>query len=410
MLIISFDAVGSNELEHLMKYPAFSAFSKQAAVFHNVPSLHVSNTYPIHTSVATGVVPGIHGLISNTEPFPVPHPVWNSSEAGIKVKTIWQAAAEHGIDTAAVLWPVTAFSKTIRYHIPEILARPGKSQILTSLRAGSKWLQLKMFLRHGKRLDGTKQPALDSFSTACMTDILREYKPGLAMIHLTAYDTLCHLYGKGSPELKIAYESLDHHLALLLEAAGEQEDVILFSDHSQINVHTVLDPNAALVSAGYLRRDKNSGQYLPGESQCFIECCGGSAFFHPGSLSPCHIGKVRQMIEQSEGFRRFLHPEELLTGGQGKVAFGFCAKAGYDYSASCAPKEKANHGYPLDMPDYTVFYMVRGDCPPGNFTGEGSLLDIAPLAARHLGFAFPPKETVTLSNKRIKSQNRRKQI
>jgi hypothetical protein len=224
MLIISFDSVGDSEFARLAEYPAFSAFHGQSAVFRAVSSLFLSNTYPVHTSVATGVAPGEHGVLSNTEPFPSRHPVWNSREAGIRAQTLWQAAAKHGVDTAAVFWPVTAYSKTIRYNIPEVLARPGKSQLITSLRAGSARLQLKLFLRHRALLDGIRQPNLDNFATACMADILREHRPGLALIHLTAYDALCHEHGKDSGALETAFEALDRNLGILLEAAGNDRD------------------------------------------------------------------------------------------------------------------------------------------------------------------------------------------
>ena len=304
MLIISFDAVGDGEFETLMGYPAFSALSRQAAVFRGVSTVNVSNTYPVHTSVVTGATPDIHGLIANTEPFPAKHPVWNAAESRIRSKTLWQAAAARGIDTAAVFWPVTAFSKTVRYNIPEVLARPGKSQVVASLGAGSKLLQIKMILRHGKMLDGISQPGLDNFAAACMADILRERKPGLALMHLTAYDSLRHRHGSGSGLLKQAFDSLDRNLALLLEAAGEDRDVILFSDHGQIDLHTEIEPNGILVEAGLLGRAGDA--YIPGGSGCFFECCGGSAFFHAGSLPSGRVGEVRGEIERSDGFRRFL--------------------------------------------------------------------------------------------------------
>ena len=383
MLIISFDAVGDREFEQLMEYPAFSVFSGQAAVYRDVPTLFVSNTYPIHTSIATGVMPVKHGIIANTKPFPAKFPIWNVNESGIRAETIWQAAAKRGIETAAVFWPVTALSKTIRYNIPEVLARPGKSQIITSLKAGSKRLQLEMLIRHGKILSGINQPNIDNFATACMTDILRKYKPGLALIHLTAYDSLCHKHGKGSPVLKTAYESLDKNLARLLEAAGESEDVIIFSDHSQINLHTEILPNEILERAGLISREGDDWRL--GESGCYIECCSGCAFFHAGQLPECSIEEIRINIEQSEGFRRFLTSEEMHNAGYQNAAFGFCAETGYCYEAFLNGN-KADHGYPPDTPDYNVFYMVRGaGLPKGSVTRGGSLLDIAPLVASRLG-------------------------
>ncbi len=382
MLIISFDAVGDSEFERLTAYPAIASFARQAAIFRNVSTVFLSNTYPIHTSVATGVMPDVHGITSNTEPFPSPYPVWNSRETGIHARTIWQEAFESGIDTAAVFWPVTAFSKTIRYNIPEVLARPGKSQIITSLKAGSKLLQLSMFLRYRNMLNGIAQPGLDRFAVSCMADILRKYRPGLALIHLTAYDTLCHLHGQNSDGTAIAMEALDRSLALLLEAAGDEEDILIFSDHSQINVHTVIEPNKILVSLNLLTQE--GGSCHPGKYGCFIECGGGSAFFHAGRLPFPQIDEVRKAIARSRGFRRFLTPEEMQVSGHKDIAFGFCAETGYCYEA--APShEKATHGYPLDMPDYKVFYMVRGkNFTPGSISQGGSLLDIAPLVTASL--------------------------
>ncbi|MCL2042957.1 MAG: ectonucleotide pyrophosphatase/phosphodiesterase [Treponema sp.] len=387
MLIISFDAVGDAEFAVLQKYPAFSGLVKKSALFRNVPSVFVSNTYPVHTSVATGLKPETHGIIANTEPFPVNNPVWNSREAGIRAKTLWQAAAEKGITTAAVFWPVTAYSKTIRYNIPEVLARPGKSQLLTSLQAGSTLLQLRLFLRYRKLLDGVRQPNLDNFACACMTDILKKFNPGLAFIHLTACDFLCHEHGRHhegteNPALTKAFESLDKNLDALLKAAGDERDIILFSDHSQINVHTVVDPNVILKFRGLLP-SSNDG-YIPGEHGCYFECCGGSAFLHKGTLPSETVENIRTAIEQSEGFRRFLSPDELLASGYSHAAFGFCAKVGYCYGKPQSGV-KANHGYPLDMPDYSVFYIIKGMGIQPGLMDNGSLLDIAPFAAKRMG-------------------------
>ena len=397
MLIISYDALGDKDFDILLKYPAFSKLAQQSTVFRNVPSIFVSNTYPIHTSVATGVLPCVHGIISNTEPYPVKSPVWNSSERDIKVKTLWQTAAGQGIKVAAVFWPVTGFSKSIRYNVPEVPARPGKNQVITSLKAGNAWLQFKLLLRYGKLLNGINQPNLDNFAAASMAYILRKHNPGLALVHLTAYDSLCHKHGKGSPGLDAAFEAMDNNLAALLDAAGDERDIILFSDHSQINVHTYSDPNELIAEMGLLHESyaKGSadghadGRYASVHSdwhRCFFECCGGCAFFHGGSLSDEAVGSVRNRIELSDGFFRFLSPDEMQDSGYSHASFGFCAKAGYCYGMADSTS-KANHGYTLDMPDYTVFYMIKGSGITQEPDKPGSLLDIAPLAARLLGLS-----------------------
>jgi len=383
MLIISVDAVGDDEFPHLMKYPTFSAFSEKAAVYRDVSTVFISNTYPIHASIVTGVKPCVHGIISNTEIFPTKSGIWNAREDGFRVKTIWQAAVESGFVTTAVFWPVTAYSKSIRYNIPEVLAQPGKNQIVTSMKAGSTLLQIVMFLRHRKLLKGIDQPDRDRFATACMADILRKHKPGLALMHLTAYDSLCHKLGKGAEALEPVFRSLDENLSILLDAAGHDRDVLILSDHGQQNVHTSIEPNGILVEAGLLRRQDDV--YMPGEYGCFIECGGGSAFFRAGKLPEQDTEKLRAVIEISEGFRRFLTDEEMQDSGHEDAAFGFCAKPGYCYEPIISGK-KAEHGYPLDTPDYKVFYMAKGfGLPPGSVTHGASLLDIAPLVAKRLG-------------------------
>ncbi|MCL2254948.1 MAG: ectonucleotide pyrophosphatase/phosphodiesterase, partial [Lachnospiraceae bacterium] len=273
MLIISFDAIGDDEFDELKKYPAVASFIRKASVHRDVSSIFVSNTYPVHTSVATGVTPDKHGISSNTEPFPSRNQKWVTCEKSIRSKTIWQAAKDKGMKTAAVLWPVTSYSKSLDYNIPEEHISPGRSQVVANLRAGSAMLQLKMFLKYHKLIAGTDEPHLSNFSAACMADILRNNKPDLALVHLITYDSFCHKYGRGESKLKEAYEALDRNLALLLDAAGDNRDIIIFSDHSQINVHTAITPNQILVETGLLSYDKD--EYNIGESGCFIECCGG---------------------------------------------------------------------------------------------------------------------------------------
>lgn len=373
LLIISFDAVSDCEFERFLQYKSFTEFAGLCSTYRQVSSVFLSNTYPVHTSVITGKAPAIHGITSNTKPFPVKNPVWITNEQEIRIKTLWQAAAENNITTAAVLWPVTAFSKTIRYNIPEAHTLPGKNQILTNLASGSKLLQLKMFLKHGKLLDGINQPALDNFSTACMSDIIREHAPGLALIHLTAYDSICHQHGRNSNMIKTASDAMVKNLETLLKAAGDDYNIILFSDHGQLNVHTSITPNELLVEKGLL------------SEKCFFKCCGGSAFFHSGSLSSEETLEIKDSITKSEGFFRFLTDTEMYESGHGNNTFGFCAKEGYFYEAFKS-KEKATHGYPVDMPGYKVFYMVRAKgFKQGSVTATGSLLDIAPIAAKLLG-------------------------
>jgi hypothetical protein len=390
-----------------------------------VRTVFLSNTYPIHVSAVTGKTPGEHGVVSNTEPYPGRHPAWNTDAGQIQATTLWQAAHGAGLNVAAVLWPCTGRSPHIRWNIPEIMPMPGKNQVWENLKAGSKWLQLRLVLRHGKALEGIRQPALDEFATACMVDILREKKPDLALMHLTCYDSLCHIHGRDREKLAPAYESLDRNLGKLLDAAGEDMNVIVFSDHGQFDVGRVLTPNAWLEGMGLIRGDGG----WRSDRGCFIECCGGSAFFWPGFLGADEIDRARELVAASEGFGRFLTRAEMSECGREALPFGFAARVGYCYKAF-AKEERGEHGYPTDYPEYEVFYAVRrtgqgdkaagcddhtkardtdegdtdesdkvangakaGDMESGNKRDANqcpkpSILDIAPIAAEILGIPW----------------------
>lgn len=388
VLIISMDAVGDREVDTLYGYPHFSAFAAQAAVVRGADSIFLSNTYPIHTSIATGLPQAAHGVLSNTEPFPARHPRWHFAEHYIQATTLWQAAAHKGLRTAAAMWPVTAYSRTIRYNIPEIMARPGQSQNWTSFWAGSKIAQTRGFLKYGHLLRGIQQPWRDNWAAACMADIIRRKRPALMLMHLTAYDSLCHEHGRDSAALAAAFRSLDDNLGLLLTAAGDEVSVLVFSDHAQLNVAQTALPNDLLVQAGLL--DKKDGAFVAGPHNCFFACCGGSAFFYAGTLDADAVGRVQALAAAMPGFRRMLTADEMSRCGQDRVAaFGICAAPGWHFENAPSP-EKATHGYPLDYDDYKVFYMARGaDFAPGRICTGGSIQDITALAAQQLELALP---------------------
>ncbi|MDR0400712.1 MAG: ectonucleotide pyrophosphatase/phosphodiesterase, partial [Treponema sp.] len=354
LLVVSFDAVGDRVFDRVAAMPNTAAFLRSAALVRDVSSIFLTNTYPIHASVVTGLPQAEHGLISNTSAFPERYPEWHYRASLIRKKTLWQAAAEQGLSVAAVLWPATGGAAEIKWNIPEMVPRPGDNQLFLNLKNGSKLTQLRLWLRYRHLLEGIAQPARDRFAAACMADILHR-GPGLALMHFTAYDGLCHQHGEDFDILDKALAVMDEGLGKLLEAAGEETPVILFSDHAQLPVeHTVL-PNERLVDMGLLLRDE-AGAYRPGESGCFIECCGGAAFLHPGKLQ--NIEPLRRKLEESPGFNRWLSAEEMRACDRGELPAGFCPLPGYQYEAWNSG-EKGQHGYPADYEDYKVFYAVR---------------------------------------------------
>jgi predicted AlkP superfamily pyrophosphatase or phosphodiesterase len=244
-------------------------------------------------------------------------------------------------------------------------------------------MQMRLYLKYKKLMRGIEQPELDGFSSTCMADIIRRHRPGLALMHLTAFDSLGHRYGEEREDE--ALKVLDESFGRILDALGENARVILFSDHAQLSTHTSIIANDLLFNMGLIGKD-NQGEYRAGESGSFIECSGGSAFFHAGTLNNTEKEKVKEAIAKNEGFKRWLKDDEMAEAGMDTddIAAGFCAKEGYEY-ADYPRDEKAQHGYPLDYPGYKVFYALEGPGIKAETIKGGSLLDIAPLAKKILG-------------------------
>ena len=337
VLVISFDAIGDKAFEDMAsdseKYPNIARFKQEAYYQGGVKTVFMSNTYPVHTSISTGKLPKDHGIISNLLPAKsCGAPPWAQMAKYIKTKTIWDAAREKKLSTAAMLWPVTCGAK-INYHMPEVHLEKGQNLLLRSLLYGSVFFQLAAVLKHGrmllKALKGD-HVELDNFTSVVTRDLLKRKKPDLVLVHLIAYDTMFHFTGSKGKEMDIAKKALDTNLGILLENWGENT-VIVFSDHSQLDVSENIDLNDIYGNAVF-------------------EQTGGSAF----------TDKAIEGLEEQPWFGRYLTKEEMEESGHiDKHILGIAAKAGYVFSSG-SYRFKGNHGYPADYENYNIFYAVKG--------------------------------------------------
>ena len=344
LFVISFDGVKDSEFEAMAANPAYpniSKFMKDCYYQNNVYTTFVSNTYPIHTCIATGKHPKDHGITSNLLGGSPRGDVWAQEAGLIQSRTLWDAAAEAGLSVATISWPVTC-KANIKWNLPEVHLLSGQSRIVEQLRNGSTLFQLRALQKHGKKLDGIKEPNLDDFFVSVAVDLIKEKRksrrPDLLFLHLLAYDSICHDFGLKSKELDVARASLDISLGAIMRAAQRNDTIIIFSDHGHIDIDENIDLNIF-----------GRGSF---------DMVGGSAF----ALKPIEgMNSVDSLDEFARfpWFGRFLTPQELeLSGYASKSSFGIAAKVGYGFADSSS-RHKANHGFPRDYPDYKVFYSIK---------------------------------------------------
>ncbi|MDD5603833.1 MAG: alkaline phosphatase family protein, partial [Eubacteriales bacterium] len=130
LLLISLDAVTSGDLDILASLPNFSEIRRRGTLVKDVASVFISNTYPAHASVITGLHPTGHGLVENVVSTPPRggrnEPPWRYKRKYIKAETLYDRATHHGMKVCSILYPSTG-NANIRYNLPEI---PGKMGML----------------------------------------------------------------------------------------------------------------------------------------------------------------------------------------------------------------------------------------------------------------------------------------
>src|SRR5688572_2283222 len=91
---------------HGLKVPVLRRLAAGGASSAGALSVFPSVTFPAHTSIASGVVPRRHGIVSNLAPDPLEKNLdgWRWYDEDVKVPRVWDAAIAAGYRTALIEW------------------------------------------------------------------------------------------------------------------------------------------------------------------------------------------------------------------------------------------------------------------------------------------------------------------
>ena len=385
LMLISLDAVSSDDIKLLSKLPNFAKLMSKGTLVRDVSSVFISNTYPAHTSIITGVHPNKHGLWDNVNTdLRKEYSDWRYNANEVLAPTLYQHAAKNGYKVCSIMYPVTGGAKSIRYNLPEI---PGNMNILRRawimLTKGSTGYTLSSILRNIKDFKGINEPELDNFTARIACDTIIRKKPNVLMLHLIDADTQKHDFG---PESEQAYDAIRRHDKRLgdimnaLEKAGIYEDTsfIVFSDHGCLPVKAAVNPNSILRENGLIRY---KGEKVT-DYDCYFHIAGGTAFLK--LCNPQKEMQVQSVVEKMQSapyFGRILTDEEMEISGVkrfGGFMLGIEAAEGYSFGKH----KPGQHGYGLKWEGYNPFYLAVSDkTPQGETLYGGCITDICPLAA-----------------------------
>ncbi|MBR0407518.1 MAG: alkaline phosphatase family protein [Clostridia bacterium] len=390
LCMISLDAVARPDAGRLLGLPALSALAENGAFCDNVKTVYPTLTYPIHTSLITGCYPRTHG-IGHNQPFQPDTPPemrkWFWSVKDMKVKTLYQAAKEKGLDAASILWPVSGKNRFVRRNFPEVLPLPGENAALKMIRYGSPEWILRMEARYGKTRKSIKQPDLDDYATLLCEKLYASRRPpDVLTVHLVDCDAMRHKYGVESEEAHAAMERLDRRVGRIVEAvkkAGLYEDMLfcIVSDHGQQDApNGILLDRELQAACGARAQSLGMGAYIFGDDliaarnalEKNIQAWGIKTIFGEEELKALHApAHVRLAVDALPGCC-FIDRKEATFG---------------------------EHGFGLDCPQArTLLWLSGPGIRAGHRIPEANLIDIAPTLAWALNLSLPDAEGIILQD------------
>lgn len=386
--------------------PTLRAMVAGGAWARSVRTVMPAVTYPAHTTIATGVSPARHGIVSNRafDPLEKNQKGWRWYAEDIRARTLWDVAEAAGKRAAMLQWPVTVGARA-SLVVPEYW-RAGTAEDLKLLRAVS---TPGLLAAAEKRFpDLWKHPALtDGFVDEAVVDVaiyvLESEAPDLLMIHLPVVDTMEHDHGPGSAEANAATEAVDAQIARLIEtckARGLWERTALFvvSDHGFAPAATELRPMVRFREAGLVDVDASGA---PTAWRAAIQANGGTAYVYLADPADrATADKVRALLPAGGPIRRVLEPGDIAKLGGDPSAFlalegadGFVFQEGVAGAWEKSPSgSRGHHGWAPDSPAMNASFLAIGPGVRPVAVGDISITDVAPTVAAWLGLALPDAE------------------
>lgn len=395
VIVISLDGFPAYKLDDArLPIPTLRMMRREGAAATSMRPINPTVTWPNHTSIVTGVDASVHhvlvnGLLEGQHDGPVTiHPGADKSVL-VHAQTIYDAAHGAGLKTAQADWVAIHNSGTVDWEFEE--SPDPKSPLAQQLVREGRLTQqqLATFTHAGS------QEWRDNIYTGAMTDVIRDHRANLILLHLLALDSTNHRYGPQSEAGDTAMAFLDDKVREVVDAvkaAHEMKHTTFFivSDHGFGEVDHLIHANAVLRDAGLL--DGHADGTLQG---AWAVPEGGFSLIYLDKNAPADTAaKVKQIFTKTEGVERVFTPEQygalgLPTPAQSDQApdLYLAAKDGYSFAGGDAGEveevpDRGSHGYLNSNPKMQAIFIAWG----AGIRGRTKLdaipnLDVAPTIA-----------------------------
>ncbi|WMJ87285.1 alkaline phosphatase family protein [Anaerocolumna sp. MB42-C2] len=280
LIVLSIDSLQTTDLIYLKNKPNFAVILKKCALVKNIREIYPTLTYPIHTTIITGVHPNTHGITHNQLPsiekddsdWSIMGSDWNWYSKAVKIPSLVDAANEKNLVTASVMWPVMGGHKP-DHNLAEIWPNRYEDMRVTFERACTKDIMELYYDRYLVPFDWEHRTDMDSYSIDIAVDMIKRFKPDLTLIHSICLDHCRHEFGDEGSEIDECLDRVDRIVGSIVKAAedaGIYEDTnfVILGDHGQINIRHVFQLNILLKQLGFIRTDL-SGKVIDYDAYSF---------------------------------------------------------------------------------------------------------------------------------------------
>lgn len=414
LLVISVDALHGSDLDFARTLPGFAQLLDDASIAE-VEGVFPSVTYPNHATQITGCAPDRTGIYNNQlfQPQRGAGAEWFWDSRHIAVPTIFAAARKAGLTTAAVQWPVTANEPDVDWLVPEIASPWLFDGFADQYRQTTNTATLDTHILpnlHRIDVDRPKGRYL-RFVRHVATEILTQQRPDVMFVHLVDVDFARHAQGAEGPHVQDALRAVDESLCDLLSALAdtgdrERTNIVIVSDHGQLDVVQRTNLNALFRQRGLLRVDEG-GDLVDYDVFCHSSGLSGQ-LFAADDLSDTRRAEVEELLAEIEADPVY-RIERIWTTAEARERYRLDGP--FDWVVESEPGVAVGTAWnrrPVVLredPDFTGNLGAHGHAPhhggqpvfvatgpgfvPGLDLGRRSMLDEAPTFAAVLGIELP---------------------
>jgi predicted AlkP superfamily pyrophosphatase or phosphodiesterase len=420
VLMISIDGLKpeyvTHASEHGLQIPILRRFLTEGSYADGVVPVLPSVTYPDHTTLVTGVWPGVHGIYNNAlfDPEGNFDGAWYWYAESIRVPSLWDAAHRAGMRTASVSWPVSVNATSVDALIPEYWrtnaggSKNSQDRYLMAAVSRPDGMLAAMEQRLGPYMAGNDTTVEgDRKRTRFSLDILEHQNPGFMTIHLSSLDESEHMSGPFSEEADRTLEAVDGMVGQLIAAALKNDPttvVVIVSDHGFASVDHALNLAIPFVQAGLITTATSPSGAVKASSWKAEpwSASGLAAIMLHDPADTATRNQVQSLLKRladdpANGIARILTADEIRrTGGFPSASFVVALKPGFTVGGALsgplvtAANDKGTHGYLPSFPEMHASFFAMGDgVARGRDLGIIDMRQIAPTVAGLLSVSLP---------------------